>query len=82
MTAASQTEPIPGPVTPALTPAAAPDSTDSSQMFPPTEEEISRLAYSYWEARVREGQPGSAEEDWFRAERDLTRQKEAYSAAP
>ena len=36
---------------------------------PPTQEEIARLAYSYWEAR---GCPqGSAWEDWFRAERAL-----------
>jgi DUF2934 family protein len=33
-------------------------------------EEIARLAYAYWEARGREG--GSPEEDWFRAERELT----------
>jgi hypothetical protein len=31
--------------------------------------EIARLAYSYWEARGRQG--GSAAEDWFRAEREL-----------
>jgi DUF2934 family protein len=35
----------------------------------PTQEEIARLAYSYWEARGYEG--GSPEEDWFRAEREL-----------
>ena len=32
--------------------------------------EIARLAYSYWEARG--GTNGSAEEDWDRAERELT----------
>jgi hypothetical protein len=32
-------------------------------------EEISRRAYSYWEARHFQG--GSPEEDWFRAEREL-----------
>jgi hypothetical protein len=32
-------------------------------------EEIARVAYSYWEARGRQG--GSAAEDWFRAEREL-----------
>jgi hypothetical protein len=32
-------------------------------------QEIARLAYSYWEARGCQG--GSAEEDWFRAEREL-----------
>ena len=33
-------------------------------------EEIARLAYAHWEARGGEG--GSPEEDWFRAERELT----------
>ncbi len=38
----------------------------------PTQEEIARLAYSYWEAR---GKPnGSPLEDWVRAERDLKKQ--------
>jgi hypothetical protein len=32
-------------------------------------EEIARLAYSYWEARGRQG--GSAAEDWYRAETEL-----------
>ena len=31
-------------------------------------EEIATLAYSYWEARGRQG--GSAEDDWYRAERE------------
>lgn len=36
---------------------------------PPSHAEISRLAYSYWEARG--GRDGSAVEDWLRAEREL-----------
>jgi hypothetical protein len=32
-------------------------------------EEISRRAYSFWEARGYQG--GTPEEDWFRAEREL-----------
>lgn len=36
---------------------------------PPTSEQIAALAYSYWEARGRQG--GSPEEDWLRAEREL-----------
>lgn len=36
---------------------------------PVAEEEIARLAYSYWEERGRQG--GSPEEDWLRAEREL-----------
>jgi hypothetical protein len=36
----------------------------------PSHEEIARLAYFYWEARGR--QHGSADEDWFRAERELS----------
>lgn len=35
----------------------------------PSQEQISALAYSYWEARGCQG--GSAEEDWLRAEREL-----------
>ena len=35
----------------------------------PSHEEIARLAYSLWESRG--DAPGSAEEDWFRAEREL-----------
>ena len=37
----------------------------------PTRDEIARLAYSYWEARGRQG--GSAETDWLRAEQELAR---------
>lgn len=33
-------------------------------------EEIARLAYSYWEGRGRKD--GTAEDDWFRAELELT----------
>jgi hypothetical protein len=36
----------------------------------PTHDEIARLAHSYWEARGRRG--GSAEDDWYRAERELS----------
>jgi hypothetical protein len=35
----------------------------------PSHEEIARLAYAYWEARGR--RHGSAQEDWYRAEREL-----------
>ncbi len=39
----------------------------------PDHDEVARLAYSYWEARGRQG--GSPEEDWHRAEQALmTRQ--------
>jgi hypothetical protein len=34
-----------------------------------SQEEIAQLAYSYWEARGYA--PGSPEEDWLRAEREL-----------
>jgi len=37
----------------------------------PTRGEIAALAYTYWEARGRPA--GSPCEDWFRAERELTR---------
>lgn len=35
----------------------------------PTQDEIARLAYTYWERRG--GPAGSPWEDWFRAEREL-----------
>jgi len=38
----------------------------------PSSEQIARLAYSYWEARGRQG--GSPEEDWLRAEEALRNQ--------
>ena len=40
---------------------------------PPSHQDISRLAYSYWEERMRNDQPGSAEDDWFRAEKHLAK---------
>ena len=43
----------------------------------PTQEQIACLAYSYWEARGYQG--GSPEEDWLRAERELTAES-AFSA--
>jgi hypothetical protein len=39
----------------------------------PKHADIASLAYSYWEARGRQG--GSALEDWLRAERDIERRK-------
>ena len=36
----------------------------------PSREEIARLAYSFWEARACQG--GSPEEDWLRAELQLS----------
>lgn len=45
---------------------AANEGADSPQL---KTEEIARLAYSYWEARGC--QDGSADEDWFRAEKEL-----------
>ncbi|HLK67774.1 MAG TPA: DUF2934 domain-containing protein [Bryobacteraceae bacterium] len=35
----------------------------------PTHQQIADLAYSYWDARGRQG--GSPQEDWLRAEREL-----------
>jgi len=40
--------------------------------------EIERLAYSYWEARGRQG--GSPEEDWLRAERELRNRRGSLRA--
>jgi hypothetical protein len=45
----------------------------------PTQEQIASLAYSYWEARGYQG--GSPEEDWLRAERELTAESAASASA-
>jgi hypothetical protein len=42
-----------------------------SAPLPPSHDEIAALAYSYWEARGRQGD--SQWEDWFRAEREFRR---------
>jgi hypothetical protein len=41
-----------------------------SQRPGPTFDEIAQLAYSYWEARGYQG--GSSEDDWLRAEQELS----------
>ena len=41
----------------------------SAAVCGPSQDEIARLAYSYWEARGYAG--GSSEEDWLRSEREL-----------
>jgi hypothetical protein len=43
------------------------DSHESAALDP---EIVARLAHSYWEARGCQG--GSPEEDWFRAEQELS----------
>ena len=47
----------------------APAAGSASAELTLNREEVVRLAHSYWEARGCQG--GSAEEDWFRAEREL-----------
>lgn len=44
-------------------------SDPANQGAETTHETIAALAYSYWEARGRQG--GSAEEDWLRAEENM-----------
>jgi hypothetical protein len=46
----------------------APEAAENNSA--PAFEDIARLAYSYWQAR--DGQNGSPEEDWLRAERELS----------
>jgi hypothetical protein len=53
-----------------LTAAVASPITETSVAIAPQFEEIARLAYSYWEARGYQG--GSSEEDWLRAEQELS----------
>ncbi len=51
--------------------AAAPDHTSQEILNSAVtdHEQIALLAYSYWEARGRQG--GSPEDDWFRAEQEI-----------
>ncbi|MGO9094163.1 MAG: DUF2934 domain-containing protein [Bryobacteraceae bacterium] len=54
--------------------ACAPKSAEFQTEFNISEqEEIERLAYSYYEARG--GQEGSSEDDWFRAEQEVRRRR-------
>jgi hypothetical protein len=46
------------------------DIPDEFALAYPAQQEIASLAYSYWEARGCQG--GSPEEDWFRAEDELS----------
>jgi len=45
------------------------ESAASSADTAPARDEVSRLAYLYWEARGGTG--GSAEDDWYRAEQEI-----------
>ncbi len=45
-----------------------------------TTEAIAELAYSYWQARGYQG--GSPQEDWFRAEEELTNRASTRSDEP
>jgi hypothetical protein len=57
---------------------APPASSQELALPPPDAAEIARLAYSYWEARGRQG--GSPEQDWLRAERELRHQRATFHA--
>lgn len=57
------------PSVPAIQEYGAPVQTAQPQPAAPTQDEIARLAYSYWEARGCQG--GSMADDWFRAEQEL-----------
>jgi hypothetical protein len=59
----------------------APDAAvepSAAQPGAPTQEQIASLAYSYWVERGYQG--GSPEEDWLRAERELTAGSAASAA--
>jgi len=51
------------------TPRTSPARYETRPQRAPAHEEIARLAYSYWEGRGRHD--GAAEDDWYRAEREL-----------
>jgi hypothetical protein len=37
----------------------------------PNGDDIALRAYAIWEERLQRNEPGSAEEDWYRAEREV-----------
>ena len=53
-----------------------PESTARS-LFEFTHADVSALAHQYWQERVQKNQPGSAQEDWLKAEAELTRRRES-----
>lgn len=72
------------PAAPKLKPPSNGSHSQSISSKPPIEtirrEEISKLAYQFW---LQRGCPtGSAEEDWYHAERELTRPRRPGSAPP
>jgi len=52
--------------------------TAAAAVYKPSNEEIAKLAFLYWEARGCMG--GSPEEDWLRAERELSSMASAVTA--
>jgi len=54
------------------------ETAATMQQYQPTHEDIAALAYSYYVARGY--QAGSPEEDWLRAERELSLAAEAANA--
>jgi len=59
----------PEPATGTLALETAAGTAETAANDTPEIDEIARLAYSYWEARGRQG--GSPEEDWVRAEHEV-----------
>jgi hypothetical protein len=57
---------------PGLEPAGAMAADD--EVNAPAHDQVAELAYSYWESRGFQG--GSPWDDWFRAEKELLRQRE------
>lgn len=60
---------IPAPDFPQAEPGAEPQPEIARLLASPSQDEIARLAYTYWADRGYQG--GSSEEDWLRAEQEL-----------
>jgi len=73
-------EPL-APLAPAEQETVAPqvDAPVLATVYVPTNEEIAKLAYSYWEARGCQG--GCPEEDWLRAEDELRNRSVSVAVA-
>jgi hypothetical protein len=77
--APARRKPVTGKRVKRAAPAAAQSPAAQPAPAAPSQEQIARLAYSYWEARGCQG--GSPQEDWLRAEQELAAHRQLSATA-
>jgi N-acetylmuramoyl-L-alanine amidase/Protein of unknown function (DUF2934) len=70
------TEPVRPPVEPVRPTEEAPPLPTEQPAVPVTQEDVARRAYEIYEERTRNGQPGTALDDWTQAQRELNQATE------